>query len=155
ALTMSPLTTMIMASVPLNRAGVGSAMNDTTRELGGALGVAILGSAVASVFSRDMAPMADQFTDAGFASAVSSGLPGVFKVAGSVAESGGEHPDAHLVGEAIAAGKDAFVNGMGLAATLGAAVVVLAAVLSWRLLPGRDWVDPIARPDVDEVDGAE
>src|SRR5699024_4635765 len=48
ALTMTPVTTMIMASVPLNRAGVGSAMNDTTRELGGALGVAILGSAVRS-----------------------------------------------------------------------------------------------------------
>ena len=38
ALTMTPLTTLIMSAVPLGKAGVGSAMNDTTRELGGALG---------------------------------------------------------------------------------------------------------------------
>lgn len=40
----TPATNMIMESVPKNRSGMGSAMNDTTRELGGALGVAILGS---------------------------------------------------------------------------------------------------------------
>ena len=44
ALTMTPMTTQLMAAVPLNRAGMGSATNDTTRELGGALGVAVLGS---------------------------------------------------------------------------------------------------------------
>ena len=37
ATTMTPLTTLIMTSVPLGKAGVGSAMNDTTRELGGTL----------------------------------------------------------------------------------------------------------------------
>ena len=47
-LTMSPLTASIMSAVPMGKAGVGSAMNDTTRELGGALGVAVLGSLVAS-----------------------------------------------------------------------------------------------------------
>ena len=44
ASTMSPFTAMIMTSVPPERAGMGSATNDTTRELGGALGVAVLGS---------------------------------------------------------------------------------------------------------------
>src|SRR5690606_13594269 len=44
ALSMSPMTTQLMSAVPRAKAGVGSAMNDTTRELGGALGVALLGS---------------------------------------------------------------------------------------------------------------
>lgn len=152
ALTMTPLTTMIMASVPLNRAGVGSAMNDTTRELGGALGVAILGSAVASVFSRDMAPVADRFTDAHAASEITSGLPGVFKVAGELGRAGSQHPDAALIPQAIEAGQAAFVNGMGLAAGLGSAIVVIAAVFSWRLLPGRDWVNPMERLTAAELD---
>jgi EmrB/QacA subfamily drug resistance transporter len=42
--TAAPATGEIMSAVPLSKAGVGSAMNDTTRELGGALGIAILGS---------------------------------------------------------------------------------------------------------------
>ncbi len=48
AVTIAPATGAIMSSVPLNKAGVGSAVNDTTRELGGALGIAILGSIVTS-----------------------------------------------------------------------------------------------------------
>lgn len=44
---MSPTTDLLMSSVPKNRAGMGYAMSDTTRELGGALGVAVLGSPLA------------------------------------------------------------------------------------------------------------
>ena len=51
ALTMTPLTTLIMSAVPISKAGMGSAMNDTTRELGGALGVAVLGSLVTSTYT--------------------------------------------------------------------------------------------------------
>lgn len=43
-ITAAPATAEIMSSVPLSKAGIGSAVNDTTRELGGALGIAILGS---------------------------------------------------------------------------------------------------------------
>ena len=49
-ITTAPSTGAIMRSLPLHKAGVGSAVNDTTRELGGALGVAVLGSLVASQF---------------------------------------------------------------------------------------------------------
>jgi len=49
-LTMAPATTSIMGTLPLGRAGVGSAVNDTTRQVGGALGVAVLGSILASVY---------------------------------------------------------------------------------------------------------
>ena len=47
-MTTAPSTGAIMRSLPLRKAGVGSAVNDTTRELGGALGVAVFGSILAS-----------------------------------------------------------------------------------------------------------
>jgi len=53
-ITTAPSTGAIMRSLPLHKAGVGSAVNDTTRELGGALGVAVLGSLVASHFRSSL-----------------------------------------------------------------------------------------------------
>lgn len=50
-LLQGPATTSVMTSVPSGEAGAGSAVNDTTREVGGALGVAILGSVVAHLYS--------------------------------------------------------------------------------------------------------
>ena len=50
-LTTAPATEAIMGSLSADKAGVGSAVNDTTRELGGTLGVAIVGSIFASVYS--------------------------------------------------------------------------------------------------------
>ena len=55
ALTMSPMTNQLMAAVPRDRAGMGSATNDTTRELGGALGVAVLGSLLAGQYASGVA----------------------------------------------------------------------------------------------------
>ena len=49
-LTISPATDAIMGAVPPDKAGIGAAMNDTTRELGGARGVAVLGSVLSSSF---------------------------------------------------------------------------------------------------------
>ena len=51
ALTMAPATESIMGSLPRDKAGVGSAVNDTTRQVGGALGVAIIGSVYSSVYA--------------------------------------------------------------------------------------------------------
>src|SRR5688572_6757523 len=54
ALTMAPATESIMGSLMPEQAGVGSAANDTTREVGGALGFAVLGSILSSVFGGRM-----------------------------------------------------------------------------------------------------
>ena len=56
ALTMPSFTGGIMQSVPMNKAGVGSAVNDTTRELGGAIGIAVVGSVVTSIYRSHVAP---------------------------------------------------------------------------------------------------
>ena len=53
-LVMAPATEAIMGSLPAEKAGVGSAVNDTTRELGGTLGVAILGSLFASAYGAKL-----------------------------------------------------------------------------------------------------
>jgi hypothetical protein len=136
ALTMTPLTTLIMASVPLNRAGVGSAMNATTRELGGALGVAVLGSVVSSVYIDRL-------------SAVTGGLPAQAR---EVAESGlgGALAVAERLGPdgagLAAAARQAFVDGMGTAAVAGGVAVLVAAAAAGRLLPRGGVVPPGAHP---------
>ena len=53
-LTMTPMTELIMSSVPRDKAGVGSAMNDTTREVGTTLGVAVLGSILSSGYTSNL-----------------------------------------------------------------------------------------------------
>jgi len=54
-LTMAPSTESIMGSLPRAKAGVGSAMNDTTRQVGGALGVAVVGSVMTSIYGSRVA----------------------------------------------------------------------------------------------------
>lgn len=56
-IAFSPATTTVMNSVPLSKAGVGSAMNDTTRQLGGALGVAVLGTIATNAYLNGVAPL--------------------------------------------------------------------------------------------------
>ncbi|MCB1039902.1 MAG: MFS transporter, partial [Acidimicrobiales bacterium] len=126
ATTMTPLTTLIMSSVPLGKAGVGSAMNDTTRELGGALGVAVLGSLVTSQYGTSLAPAIGGLPAQARAIA-DSGLAGALKVAEQIGGSAG--------GSIADAARGAFVDGIALAAVVGAAVVLLAAVAAWFLLP--------------------
>ena len=51
---MAPATDAIMGSLPKAKAGIGSAMNDVVRELGGTLGVAVLGSIVSTSYASSM-----------------------------------------------------------------------------------------------------
>ncbi len=52
---MAPCSAMIVSSVPLSKAGVGSAVNDVTREVGGAIGIAVTGSVLSAGYSSSMA----------------------------------------------------------------------------------------------------
>lgn len=63
AIVQGPATESVMGSVPLDEAGAGSAVNDTTREVGGALGVAVLGSIVASKYTDQVAPAVAKIPD--------------------------------------------------------------------------------------------
>jgi EmrB/QacA subfamily drug resistance transporter len=126
ALAMSPMTASIMSAVPPNRAGAGSAMNDASRELGAALGVAVMGSLAASQYAAAV----DSLTSALPPEAqevASQSLAGALHVAGEI---GG------AAGQALSAGADAaFVDGVHLAVTVGAVLAAVAASLVLKFLP--------------------
>jgi EmrB/QacA subfamily drug resistance transporter len=127
-LTMAPATESIMGSLPLARAGVGSAVNDTTRELGGAVGVAVMGSVFSSVYGSRIADAlhgqpARLVTGAkgsvGAALTLASRLPGA---AGRVVAEVARH---------------SFVDGFHTALLVGAATTVVGFVAVLAFLPAR------------------
>jgi hypothetical protein len=128
ALVMSPMTAAIMSAVPPRRAGAGSAMNDASRELGSAFGVAVLGSIAASHFSHAMNPLVDKLP-ADAQAAASTSLTGALQTAAQL-------PGA--AGRALALGADhAFIGGIHLAVTVGGVLAVLAAIAVLRYLPAH------------------
>jgi predicted MFS family arabinose efflux permease len=127
AMSMAPATTSIMTSLPLGKAGVGSAVNDTTRELGGALGVAVLGSLVASHYTSSIGEMA------GFAGAPGALARQSLGAALQVASSAGERGPA-----LAAAARGAFVDAMGIAFLVAAGVALGASLMIARFMPGRN-----------------
>ncbi len=132
-LAMAPATDSIMGSLPPEKAGVGSAMNDTTREIGGALGVAILGSIANATYASRItsADGFDQLTQSApqLAGAVSDSVGSASVVASQV--------PAELGSRIIAAANDAFVHGMDRALIVGAAVAVIGAIVAYVFLPAH------------------
>ena len=129
ALTMSPMTTQLMSAVPRDRAGIGSAMNDTTRELGGALGVAVLGSIVTSRYTSGLADAVER------ACPRRSGTSPRPASAACAASSNRAPCPARSAGRLLAAASEAFVDGLALATLVAAAVAAVAAVIVRVLLP--------------------
>jgi DHA2 family multidrug resistance protein-like MFS transporter len=120
-----PATESIMSSLPPARANIGSAINDTTRELGGALGVAIVGSIMSSLYASRLTDALPDDIPEPVAAAARESL-GAAVAAGSTF-----HP-------AIAdAAREAFVHAMSRASLVVALAAALGAVIAWRSLPGR------------------
>jgi sugar phosphate permease len=122
---MAPATDSIMGSLPLAKAGVGSAMNDTTRQVGGALGVAVLGSILAWQYGSAIAPAVTQLP-AEAAGVASDSIGGALAVASQIGDAASPLVDA---------AKAAFVEGMRVAVLVAAAVAALGAVVTWLFLP--------------------
>jgi EmrB/QacA subfamily drug resistance transporter len=129
-LVMAPATESIMGSLPPTKAGVGSAMNDTTRQMGGALGVAVLGSVLASAYRPAVSSRLDALRvpastvanardSVGGAIAAASNLPASVRVA---------------VGDAA---RHAFVHAFSSAVIVGAIVMAVAAAVVLTFLPAR------------------
>jgi EmrB/QacA subfamily drug resistance transporter len=126
ALTMSPMTAAIMSAVPPRRAGAGSAMNDATRELGAALGVAVLGSIAASRYTSGIQPAIAHLSPADQAQA-SSSLGAALQTAATLPE--------QAANELISTAQHAFVSGVHWASLTGAVLAGLAAMFVSRYLP--------------------
>jgi predicted MFS family arabinose efflux permease len=128
AMTMAPMTTQLMTAVPRDRAGIGSAMNDTTRELGGALGVAVLGSLLTSQYTSGVSGAVARFP----AQAQDIATASIGGVRGLI-DTGVVPPD--VADGLLTTAKNAFVDGLGVAAATAAVIVAVVAIAVRRLLP--------------------
>ena len=128
SMSMVPATESIMGSLPPGKAGVGSAMNDTTREVGGALGVAILGSVLASHYTATIGKAFGSLPGPAIAAAKSS-VGGAIQVGQQI---GGQ------VGQAlVATAKSTFITAMGSSLEIAAVVALGGSVISALWLPNR------------------
>ncbi len=148
-LTMSPMTELIMSSVPRDKAGVGSAMNDTTREVGTTLGVAVLGSILSSGYTSKISGVVATLP-VEVRESVNGSLAGALGTANQIAASG----DNATATRVIDAAKTAWAHGLQLSMLIGAGIVLVAAVICARYLPGREGVTASAMDfDVQDLDG--
>ncbi len=129
-LTMSPSTNAVMNSLPPNRAGIGSAMNDTTRQLGGALGVAVLGALMNGIYRSGVSHLTDI---KGLSEAMLENIRSSIQ---------GAHLAAHQLGGnlmdmIVHTSSQAFVEGMREAFFVGSIAMLIAAVVAVSILPGK------------------
>ena len=138
-LTMGPATESMMGSLPVSRAGIGSAMNDTTRHVGGALGVAVLGTLMNATYIDKVEELkVVAALPEGAVEAVRSSIQGAHIVAEQFP------PE---ISEAIISGSsEAFTIGMTEAMFIGAIIMIVTAFITAMILPKR--VRPTPESDV-------
>jgi EmrB/QacA subfamily drug resistance transporter len=151
-LVMAPASNTIMTTVPAHQAGAGSAINDTIREVGGALGVAIVGSLAAAVYRSHLTSVLDA---AHVPAAVTRAAAGSVAAANAVGTQVGGASGHQL----IAAAHSAYVTAMADGMRVAAAVAVIAAIASYFALspcrraaaPAPDLAAPAAAPAVTDL----
>jgi EmrB/QacA subfamily drug resistance transporter len=128
-LAMAPATDSIMGALAPEQAGVGSAINDSVRNIGGVLGVAVIGSVATSTFASHMADAV-------------SGLPAQAAEVAGGSINGAMQVAAHAGGSAgsglASAARDAFMTAASGAELIAAAVALAGAALALRYLPARE-----------------
>jgi EmrB/QacA subfamily drug resistance transporter len=127
-LAIAPATDSIMGSLPPDKAGVGSAVNDTTREVGGAIGVAVVGSLLSSLYGSRLADIAPASLPHAARAAAGESVGAALEVGRHAGTAGGALADA---------ARDAFVYGMQRASWLMALIALSGAFVAWRFLPAR------------------
>ncbi|MCU7825115.1 MFS transporter [Kitasatospora sp. DSM 101779] len=134
---MPPVTVAIMGSLPREKAGAGSAINNTFRQVGGSLGVAVLGAVLSTVYRDGMSDHLDKLP-AGIRDKAGESLEATLAVAERTRTPG-----------LVAPAEDAFVHAMHVVAGLSAGITALGVVLALVLLPGRAPAAPAAGPVAD------
>jgi EmrB/QacA subfamily drug resistance transporter len=145
AIAMAPATESIMGSLPPEKAGIGSAVNDTTREVGGALGVAILGSITASSYASSIkaTPV--------YAAALKQSPHSAAALANSVGAAAvvAAHAPENIARVVEAAANSAFVDALSTTVVVGAVIALAGAIVAAVFLPARPVV---AGADLGELD---
>jgi EmrB/QacA subfamily drug resistance transporter len=150
-LVLAPATEAIMAVVPREKAGAGAAVNNSVRQVGGALGVAILGSVMASAYAARLGDTVDGLP-AGVRDDASESIVATL---GAVQQAQGGDPEvARAAADVVAPAQEAFVGAMHVTAlgTVAAALVAAVVVLVWmpgRRRPSGAVVAPAGRPEVE------
>jgi EmrB/QacA subfamily drug resistance transporter len=139
---MPPATESIMASLPREKAGVGSAIGNTVRQVSGALGIAILGSVLSAAYRSRIDDHLGA-VPANARGAAGESISATYGAAESLAAHGSK-----AVGPVIAAANDSFVTAMHFAAAGSAIVAVLGVLVVLRWLPARSGgVTPVIPAD--------
>ena len=113
-------------AIPESKAGVGSATNDASREIGGALGIAIGGSVLNEIYQNTIAIPDSAMGNSGL---IESSFPAAIKI-GSQMLAGGNMEGADL----IASAKEAFIEGMiGACIVAGCVALVAAFLVKWKM----------------------
>jgi hypothetical protein len=132
-LTSAPATESIMGAISRAKAGVGSAINDSTRLIGGTLGVAVIGSVYASVYASRLAATMPPAVPAPVAAIARQSVGAAYVAAGKIAALG--HP---ALGLALHhAATNAFLRGLTIGALVAGSVAALGAVLAVLFLPAQ------------------
>ena len=139
--TMAPMTAAVMGAVGPQRAGLGSAMTNTSREVGGVLGIALLGTVLFDRLSGVLLPRLSELgLSAGQATAIRQAAAHGF-VSGQDLRTLGLLPD--QVRGFVEAFRDAYMSGFHLALGIAAAVLFTAAIVANRFIPGRAHAEEI------------
>ena len=141
-MTTAPATEAIMGSLPKEKAGVGSAVNDTTRELGGTLGVAVVGSVFSSVYGPRLAENLDGVPVPGFALEAAQESMAAASIVADQAP-----PAAQPV--IVDAASSAFIDGLAFGSLVAGGTAAVGAIAALLFLPAR------ARPLTAESGGDE
>jgi EmrB/QacA subfamily drug resistance transporter len=143
-MTMAPATEAIMGALPRARAGVGSAVSTTVRQVGGVLGVAVLGSLLSSVYGTRLTD-----TLRGLPSTIVSAASDSVGAAVGIGARLGVAPGRALVDAA----HSAFIHGMDITLVVAAGVALIGALVALLFLPARATrpVPEGAEPDASEV----
>jgi EmrB/QacA subfamily drug resistance transporter len=131
--TSAPATEAIMGVVPRAKAGVGSAVNDATRLLGGTLGVAVIGSVYASLFASKLTATLPNGLPAGLASTAHSSVGAALAVAGGLDAAG----QPALAGQVHGAASTAFFHGFSTGNLVAAGVAAAGVLMAVALLPAQ------------------
>src|SRR5215471_6528726 len=132
-LTSAPATESIMGAISTAKAGVGSAVNDSTRLVGGTLGVAVLGSVYASVYASRLTATMPAAVPGPAAATAHQSVGAAYLAAGKITALG--HP---ALGLALQhASTNAFLRGLTIGALVAGSVAAAGAVLAVLFLPAQ------------------
>ncbi|MFF2330319.1 MULTISPECIES: MFS transporter [unclassified Streptomyces] len=135
---MTPVTVAVMQALPREKAGSGSAINNTFRQVGGALGIAVLGSVLSTVYRGDIEGHLGALP-AGAREAAGESIEATLGIAEKLGPAGAP---------LVTAANDAFLKAMHVTAIGSAAVALVGALVVVAFLPGKT-------PDGEKPGGAE